>query len=89
MMANRKLAENVWYFVVTKVSDREPMFWSGCVSRMTECRSTSMPWIGLRLYASIGGSSRKNRSNFEKFEKKLQFSRFFRVGLKQNAYRIA
>jgi hypothetical protein len=28
MRANRKLAENVWYFVATKVNDREPMFWS-------------------------------------------------------------
>jgi hypothetical protein len=31
MRANRKLAENVWYFVATKVNDREPMFWSKCL----------------------------------------------------------
>jgi hypothetical protein len=33
--------------------------------------------MGLRLYSSIGDSFHKNRSNFEKFEKKSTFSAVF------------
>jgi hypothetical protein len=44
---------------------------------MTGCCFTSMPWTGLRLYSSVVDSLHKNRSNFEKFEKKTLFRGFF------------